>query len=236
LNRLRQCRAVPADLLLGGDLGLWALHRVARDDVGTVAAPDPAVREAAAALGLDAVDDVCAIAEPAPVALSVHFPRILSPEALARYDRVLNLHPGLLPYGRGMYPVFWALWEGTPAGATLHEMVVRVDAGPVVAQLEVPYTDADTGGELHARVRAAERELFDRYWPRIAAGERLPTAPQASGGTSHDLAEFAALKESGWRDLSATELVRLARCLTFPGLPTLEVREGGRTFRLALDG
>ena len=92
--------------------------------------------------------------EPSPIGLSVHYPRILKPPLISRYQKIYNVHPGYLPYGRGFYPVFWALWQDTPAGATFHEINAGIDEGAIVSQTRVEYTEADTGGSLHARVRA----------------------------------------------------------------------------------
>ncbi len=160
--------------------------------------------------------------------LSVHYQRIISQAEIDRYaGGVCNLHPGLLPWGRGFYPVFWALWERTPAGATLHEVVAALDAGPVVDQIEVEVRADDTGGSLHARVQAAEQALFARWWPRLAGGAPLPAAPQARDhGSAHDRAEFFALKREGWRALGTAELERLERCLRFPGYSGVEGRDG----------
>ena len=54
------------------------------------------------------------------------FMRIVTPVLLDSFpDAVMNLHPALLPWGRGACPVFWALWERTPAGATLARLSSR---------------------------------------------------------------------------------------------------------------
>jgi folate-dependent phosphoribosylglycinamide formyltransferase PurN len=206
---------MPADLLIGGTLGGWALERADVADVAQVVTDDPVLARAAADRGLPVrMDHGYA---PSPRGLSVHYQRIVPAALIDAYDGLWNLHPGLLPYGRGMYPVFWALWEGTPAGATLHELVEELDAGPIGACVEVPLRPGDTGGSLHARVQDAEKALFDAYWPRIVAGDVLPTVPQPPGGTSHTRAEFVALKEDGWHDLPADRLAHLERCLEFPG-------------------
>ena len=204
-----------ADLLIGGTLGGWALERADAADVAQVVTDDPELARAAAARGLPVRTDH----DYAPSArgLSVHYQRIVPAGLIAAYEGLWNLHPGLLPDGRGMYPVFWALWEGTPAGATLHELVEALDAGPIVAATQVPVRPDDTGGSLHARVQDAEKALFDAWWPRIVAGDELPSVPQPAGGTSHTRAEFLALKEDGWRDLPDDRLVDLERCLDFPG-------------------
>ena len=212
---------MPADLLIGGTLGGWALERAERADVAQVVTDDAALARAAAARGLP----VRTGHDYAPAArgLSVHYQRIVPTRLIDGYSGLWNLHPGLLPWGRGMYPVFWALWDGTPAGATVHELVEALDAGPVVAQTEVAIRPGDTGGSLHARVQAAEKALFDAYWPRIVAGEPLPAHPQpATGGSTHTRAEFDSLKRDGGRVLDPERRSHLERCLTFPGMPGLD--------------
>jgi formyl transferase-like protein len=207
---------MPADLLIGGTLGGWALGHADPADVAQVVTDDPTLARAAAALGLPVRHNHDYA--PSSHGLSVHYQRILPAPLIDRYTGLWNLHPGLLPWGRGMYPVFWALWEGTPAGATLHELVEALDAGPIVAQKEVPIRPDDTGGSLHARVQQAEKDLFDAYWPRIVAGEALPATPQPPGqGSVHTRAEFIALKRDGWRALPQDRRAHLERCLSFPG-------------------
>jgi methionyl-tRNA formyltransferase len=227
------------DLYLGGGVGLWALRRVSPEDVRRVFTPDGETAREARALGVEAHEGNANELEfdAAEVGFSVHYPRIIRPHLIAKYRKIYNLHPGYLPWGRGFYPVFWALWEGTPAGATLHEITAGVDEGPVVAQTRVQYTDSDTGGSLHARVREAEERLFLDYWPRVAAGEEVPARAQSEGqGSSHLKREFFALKrEANLGGMSAAELLRLARCLTFPGFSGLEVTLGGRKFEVRLE-
>jgi methionyl-tRNA formyltransferase len=170
------------------------------------------------------------------MALSVHYPRIFKPGLLARYRAAYNLHPSPLPWGRGYFPVFWALWEGTPAGATLHLMTERLDAGPIAMQREVPYDDVDTGASLHARVTAAERGILAAAWRTLGRGELLACVPQATGGSHHSRADFDRLHDGlADGDLSTAELLRLARCLTFAGYPGLAVRSGGVRLRLKAD-
>jgi len=202
---------MPADLLIGGTLGGWALGHVDPADVAQVVTDDPTLARAAGTRGLP----VRTTYDYAPSArgLSVHYQRILPATVIGRYAGLWNLHPGLLPWGRGMYPVFWALWEGSPAGATLHELVEALDSGAIVEQIEVRVRSRDTGGSLHRRVQAAEKALFDAYWPRIVAGEALTATPQPdSPGSFHTRAEFHALKDGGAPGRAAD----LDRCLTFP--------------------
>ena len=224
----------PLDLYLGSEIGQWALEQV----------PSPLIKQV---FTLD--NDTCRLAQGknittwqddanrtscnrSTVGFCVHYPKLLEAHVLSQYERLYNLHPGYLPWGRGYYPVFWALWEGTPAGATLHEIVAALDRGPIVSQVSVPNTEHDTGGSLHRRVRKAEEQLFLEYWPRVSSCERIPAYPQPEiRGTYHTKKEFFALKnDSSWETMTGSELLRLIRCLTFPGYSGLEVVLGSRRF------
>jgi len=74
------------------------------------------------------------------------------------------------------------------------------------------------------------------YWPRIVAGESLSSVEQASsGGSRHLKKEFVELKQNApVHEMTATELVRLARCLTHSGYTGLELSSGKRRFVLDL--
>ena len=226
------------DLLIGGDLGEWALDQVSSADVGHVYTVEPALGEKAKRKGFaTCLTDVNEAKESAAVGISIHYPRILTAATLRRYRKVYNLHPGLLPWGRGFFPIFWALWEKTPAGATLHEVDERLDTGPIVAQLRVEATETDTGGSLFARVREAERKLFLDFFSKLKADEELPAKPQPAGGSYHSRQEFFDLKAGfDWRNERGEDLVRLVRCLTFPGYSGMEVRLGDTVFDLSLKG
>lgn len=207
------------DLLAGGTLGAWAVRQAPPALVRQVVCLDDTLIAAAAERGHEvfAGDPHDPAFVPGHAALAVGFPLILRAPLIDRYGGAIwSLHPGLLPFGRGTHPVFWALWERTPAGATLHELVAEPGAGRVVEQREVAVLDSDTGGRLHERVQGAERDLFLRWLPRLAGGERPPSQPQAPGGTCHALAEFEFLRDEGRYEVPRSERERLARCLTFP--------------------
>lgn len=60
----------------------------------------------------------------------------------------LNAHPGLLPEFRGLDPVPWALVEGRPIGATLHEVTDGIDEGDILIRRELPWCGAGSVLEL----------------------------------------------------------------------------------------
>ena len=224
------------DIYTDGDLGLWILKNVDLSHVGQIITTDIAVEALAKQRNCKVTRGslpLKCLTTTTPFAFSVHYHRILSPEHLARYKKVYNLHPGFLPWGRGYFPVFWALWEQTPAGATLHEMTQVVDKGPIVAQVKIAYDNADTGWTLYQRVQEAERQLFQAYWARLIAGDTLSAVDQPEGGKYHSRAEFFDLKKnSPWHSLSGNDLIRLIRAFSFPKYSGLEISIGDKRFEL----
>jgi phosphoribosylglycinamide formyltransferase-1 len=75
--------------------------------------------------------------------------------------RILNTHPALLPAFPGWHAVDDALAAGaTITGCTVHLATVETDAGPVLAQEEVPVLAGDTVETLHERIKQVERRLY----------------------------------------------------------------------------
>jgi hypothetical protein len=207
------------DLLVGGSLGMWALRHAPVALVRRVVCLDDELIALAAALGHDvfACDPHAPGFLPGAAALSVGFPAVLDAGLVARYrGAIWNLHPGRLPWGRGSHPVFWALWDRAPAGATLHELTAGLHDGPIVEQRSVAVLASDTGERLSERVEAAQRDLYLRWLPRLAGGERPPATAQAPGGSHHGLEEFEHLRDEGRYEVARADRERLARCLDLP--------------------
>ena len=92
-------------------------------------------------------------------------------------DRIINIHPSLLPaFAGGMDAIQRALAAGvSETGATVHVVTADLDAGPIVAQERVPIAPDDTVDSLLERVHAAEYRLLPRAI-RIMEG-RLAHSP-----------------------------------------------------------
>ena len=90
------------------------------------------------------------------------FMRLLSPLFVDAFpDRILNIHPSLLPKYPGLHPQQQALDDhATVSGATVHVVNKDLDAGPVVLQREVPVVPGDTADTLAARILAVEHRLY----------------------------------------------------------------------------
>ena len=94
-------------------------------------------------------------------------PRLLQ---LARWG-ALNMHGSLLPRYRGRAPVNWAIANGeTRTGATLHYMVERPDAGPIVAQQAVAIGPNDDALTVSLGVAEAAARLLASAVPGMALG------------------------------------------------------------------
>ena len=98
--------------------------------------------------------------------------RILSAAFLDRYPlRVVNIHPSLLPSFPGLHAQAQALRYGVRfSGATVHFVDAGVDSGAIISQQTVPVLDDDTPESLHARIHAAEHELYPKCVAAIARG------------------------------------------------------------------
>jgi phosphoribosylglycinamide formyltransferase 1 len=99
------------------------------------------------------------------------FMRVLKGEFLRAFaDRIINIHPSLLPAFPGLEAWKQALDHGVKVtGCTVHFVDAGVDSGPIIAQQPVPVLDDDTPETLHARIQQAEHQLYPGCVAAIAA-------------------------------------------------------------------
>jgi len=90
------------------------------------------------------------------------FMRILTAGFVEHYrDRILNIHPSLLPSFTGLHTHRRALEAGVKVhGCSVHFVTPELDHGPIVAQAAVPVLDDDSEDTLAARVLAQEHRLY----------------------------------------------------------------------------
>jgi phosphoribosylglycinamide formyltransferase-1 len=88
--------------------------------------------------------------------------RLLSPFFVAAFpNRILNIHPSLLPSFPGLESQRQALEYGVKfAGCTVHFVDENLDAGPIVLQAAVPVRDDDTEERLSTRILAEEHRIY----------------------------------------------------------------------------
>jgi phosphoribosylglycinamide formyltransferase-1 len=105
------------------------------------------------------------------------------------HDRMINIHPSLLPAFPGLHPQRQALMAGVRfSGCTVHFVRVEVDTGPIIAQAVVPVHDDDDEERLSARILVAEHRLYPLAL-RLYAEGRLKVAGNrvvVAGGAAPD--------------------------------------------------
>lgn len=103
------------------------------------------------------------------------FMRVLKGDFLRAFEgRIVNVHPSLLPSFPGLEAWKQALDHGVKVtGCTVHFVDAGVDSGAIIGQQTVPVLDDDTATTLHARIHAAEHELYPKCVGAIARGEIL---------------------------------------------------------------
>ena len=86
-------------------------------------------------------------------------------------NRILNIHPALLPAFPGLHAQRQAFEHGAKiSGATVHFVDTNLDAGPIVMQAAVPILDADTEDTLSARILEQEHRIYPDAIERILDG------------------------------------------------------------------
>ena len=106
------------------------------------------------------------------------FMRILTPQFVAHYrNRLINIHPSLLPSFTGLHTHRRALEAGVKVhGCTVHFVDAGMDTGPIIAQSKVPILPDDTAETVHARIQQAEHGLY----PAVVALLARVAAEQAA--------------------------------------------------------
>lgn len=99
--------------------------------------------------------------------------RLLSPYFVAAFpNRILNIHPSLLPSFPGLESQRQALEYGVKfAGCTVHFVDENLDAGPIVLQAVVPVEDNDTEETLGARILKEEHRLYSEAVRIVLEGQ-----------------------------------------------------------------
>src|SRR5260221_3716924 len=124
---------------------------------------EPYDRQVVAALREARVDLICLAG----------YMRLLSPYFVAAFpQRILNIHPSLLPSFPGLESQKQALEYGVKfAGCTVHFVDENLDAGPIILQSVVPVEDGDTEEALSARILKEEHRIYSEAVKIVLEGK-----------------------------------------------------------------
>jgi phosphoribosylglycinamide formyltransferase-1 len=120
------------------------------------------------------------------------FMRLMTADFVERWrDKMLNIHPSLLPAFKGLDTHGRALAAGVKlTGCTVHIVRPQMDEGPIIAQAAVPVLEADTADTLAARVIQAEHELYPHALALMASGRVRIDGQQVHGAPAAAKAPF----------------------------------------------
>lgn len=156
-------------LVLSNRADAAGLERAARAGIATRIVPhrDFATREA-----FDAAIDAVLTEAGIELVCLAGFMRLLGGAFVARWrDRLINIHPSLLPAFRGLDTHGRALAAGVRfSGCTVHFVRAEVDDGPIIVQAAVPVLPGDDVERLAARVLEAEHRAYPLALRLIAEG------------------------------------------------------------------
>jgi len=119
------------------------------------------------------------------------FMRIITPVLIRAFpNRILNIHPSLLPAFPGLHVQKKALDHGVKfSGCTVHFVDEGMDTGPIIIQAVVPILDSDTEDSLSERILKQEHKIYSRAIQLFAEG-RLKIGGRrvivSNGGNSDD--------------------------------------------------
>ena len=102
------------------------------------------------------------------------FMRMLKEDFVEAYpDRIINIHPSILPAFRGLEAWKQALDYGAKyAGCTVHFVELGMDTGPIIMQAVVEVKDDDTPETLHQRIQVEEHKIYPEVI-RLIAEDRV---------------------------------------------------------------
>jgi len=108
--------------------------------------------------------------------------------------KIINLHISYLPYNRGSHPLFWALYDKTPIGVTIHQVDEGLDTGDIYVQKQVSIdVKIETFQSAYNTLIREVEELFKENCDDIFLG-RIVKKKQVGTGTYHKSSELPDIK------------------------------------------
>ncbi len=156
-------------LVISNKPGVQGLERAAKAGIPTQVIRHAAFQGRAA---FDAALDAALRAAGVEIVCLAGFMRLLTPEFVTGWgDKIVNIHPSLLPAFKGLDTHQRALDSGARfAGCTVHIVRPAMDEGPILLQAAVPILDDDTEASLAARILTAEHRAYPEAVRLLAEG------------------------------------------------------------------
>ena len=176
------------------------------------------------------IDKVREVLESTDIGVSCLFGHVLQSDIVnLTKNRIINMHPSLLPFGRGSDPIAWAKIEGIPQGVSIHYMEEGLDSGAVVFQKPLETNLSMSAGEIY---EIAMLELFNgikQVFPRILAGEQLAIEQRGTPSYhgSKELIKLRVIDDS--ETYKVKDFINLVQALTYSDGRTALIRDEDST-------
>jgi methionyl-tRNA formyltransferase len=166
------------------------------------------------------------------------WPDILGTDLLSapRYG-FINLHPSLLPFGRGKHPNFWSIKDGEPFGVSIHLVDKLIDHGPVLVQRPLEISWLDNGKTIYDKSITEIASLFKENYANLGKMVESQTFKvqdfeRGSFHISKQLDEASVIELD--HHYLARDLLNLIRARTFYGRPSCFFLEGGKRYSVII--
>jgi methionyl-tRNA formyltransferase len=161
----------------------------------------------------------------------------LIPEQVIRHfgGNLFNLHPSLLPYGRGADPIAWSIIEDNPVGVSLHQIDREIDSGEVISQIEIPYSFDNTSGDLYETAMQQLLKLFVQFYS--SPHQFIPKHVAHKAGTFHRTSELNEIRATLLQgDPNLERNLRVIQALSFNNGSGARVKlRNGETWRVKIN-
>ena len=129
--------------------------------------------------------------------VSFGYKKILSSKTIEACMRPpINLHISFLPYNRGFYPNFWAWYDNTPHGVSIHHIDKKIDLGDIIIQKQVFFDEEITLSKSYNTLIRNVEDLFIHNKDKILSYNYTPKK-QKTRGTIHNKIDLPHFK-GGW--------------------------------------
>ncbi len=129
--------------------------------------------------------------------ISYGYRHILTEVHLAHCSRPpLNLHISYLPFNKGAHPNFWAWYEGTPHGVSIHHIDAGIDTGDLVYQDKCEFEKGTTLLKSYLLLKKNIEELFCKHVEDVVRFN-YKSIPQREEGTFHKVSHLPHF-QGGW--------------------------------------
>jgi len=149
--------------------------------------------------------------------VSAMFGHIIEDKLIAKAEKdFVNLHPSLLPIGRGANPISWSVIENRPQGATIHKLTSKLDAGNIYVQERVDFRIEANAAAIYVELTELLLELFVNFFQDWISRNLNTSAQPETDFSSHRISDLESVRKIYAKEiLTAEQFVRRIQALDF---------------------